>query len=135
MPDGKTYTLPKKERLYGKRIISKLFGANSRSMSVFPLRAVYSTYAAQENTAQTRIMISAPKKNLKLAVDRNRVKRQIREAYRRNKHCLTNENNACKQQVLMIAFIWMDKKPWPSHEVEKKVRNLIQRIAEKTYGC
>ncbi len=104
-------------------------------MSAFPIRAVYHVDDVQEDTMQVRMMVSAPKRNLKHAVDRNRVKRQIREAYRRNKACIANETNAEKPLAVMIAFIWLDKKLWPSHEVEKKVKNLMQRISEKTYGC
>ncbi len=132
---AKAHTLPKKERLYGKNTLDRLFGEGSRSMSAFPIRAVYHVDDVQEDTMQVRMMVSAPKRNLKHAVDRNRVKRQIREAYRRNKACIANETNAEKPLAVMIAFIWLDKKLWPSHEVEKKVKNLMQRISEKTYGC
>lgn len=134
MPEGKTYTLSKKERLYGKDNIDRLFGSDSRSMSAFPIRAVYCTHEAQENTVQVRVMVSAPKKNLKHAVDRNRVKRQLRESYRRNKDCITNEANKESTKALMIAFIWMDKKTWSSQDVEKKVKNLMHRVSEKIYG-
>ncbi len=104
-------------------------------MSAFPIRAVYHIGTVQEDTEQVRMMVSAPKRNLKHAVDRNRVKRQIREAYRLNKACIVNETNAAKLQSVMIAFIWLDKKLWPSHDVAKRVRNLMQRISEKAYGC
>ena len=49
-------------------------------------------------------MVSVPKRCLKHAVDRNRVKRQVREAYRTNKHLLQPKEG----QALLIAFIWMD---------------------------
>lgn len=103
-------------------------------MSAFPIRAVYHVEERQEDTPQVRMMVSAPKKNLRHAVDRNRVKRQVREAYRLNKHIIFNEHNAQKPQAVMIAFIWLDKKLWASQEVAKKVKNLIHRISEKTYG-
>ncbi len=135
MAQATAHTLPKKERLYGKRTLDRLFGEGSRSMSAFPIRAVYHIGTVQEDSEQVRMMVSAPKRNLKHAVDRNRVKRQIREAYRLNKACIVNEANAAKPQSVMIAFIWLDKKLWPSHDVEKRVKNLMQRISEKTYGC
>ncbi len=135
MPQATAHTLPKRERLYGKNTLDRLFGEGSRSMSAFPIRAVYHIGTVQEDTEQVRMMVSAPKRNLKHAVDRNRVKRQIREAYRLNKACIVNETNAAKLQSVMIAFIWLDKKLWPSHDVAKRVRNLMQRISEKAYGC
>ena len=77
-------TLRKAERLYSKIVIEKMFaGGASRSFSVFPLRAVYMSVDRQEVPAS--ILISVPKKRFKRAVKRNRVKRQIREAYRKNK--------------------------------------------------
>ena len=129
------HTLPKEERLYGRSTLDRLFGEGSRSMSAFPIRAVYHIGLVQENTPQVRMMVSAPKRNLRHAVDRNRVKRQIREAYRLNKEYIVNDRNAAKPQSVMIAFIWLDKKLWPSHDVQRKVKNLLQRISEKTYGC
>lgn len=104
-------------------------------MSAFPIRAVYHVEEIRENTPQVRMMVSAPKRNLRHAVDRNRVKRQIREAYRLNKAIIANDHNAEKQQAVLIGFIWLDKKLWSSRDVQKKVKNLIQRISEKTYGC
>lgn len=77
-------TLCKAERLHSKIVIEKMFaGGFSRSFSVFPLRAVYMSVEQQE--VPVSILISVPKKRFKRAVKRNRVKRQIREAYRKNK--------------------------------------------------
>ena len=135
MPPANAHTLPKKERLYGKSVLDKLFGEGSRSMSAFPIRAVYRVDIAQEDSPQVRVMVTAPKRNLKHAVDRNRVKRLLREAYRRNKTYIVNDATAQKKQSVMIAFIWLDKKLWPSYDVERKVTNLLQRISEKVYGC
>ncbi len=135
MPQSDAHTLPKRERLYGRDTLDTLFGEGSHSMSAFPIRAVYHVGEWKEDAPQVRMMVSAPKRNLRHAVDRNRVKRQIREAYRLNKAIIANDRNAEKQQAVMIGFIWLDKKLWSSRDVEKKVKNLIQRISEKTYGC
>lgn len=65
-----------------------------------------------------------PKRYFKHAVDRNRVKRQVREAYRNNKHILPEGS------PLNLAILWLDSKHYPTATVEKKVRNLLQRCAE-----
>ena len=73
-----------------------------------------------------------PKRCLKHAVDRNRVKRQVREAYRRNRYRLVESLGGDGVRGLLIAFIWLDDKLWSTAEVERKVCNLLQRLSEKT---
>lgn len=67
-------------------MIEKMFAGGSRSFSVFPLRVVY--LPVEELEAPVSILVSVSKRRFKRAVKRNRVKRQIREAYRMNKHGL-----------------------------------------------
>jgi len=59
------------------------------------------------------------------------VKRQVREAYRRNKHILLDVLKAQETPVKMImAFIWLDNKIHSSEEVEHKVKKLLTHISE-----
>ncbi len=127
-------TLPKTERLYHKKLIDSLFGGGkSRSMTAFPLRLVYMPLettngqdaiqeAAKEPVSQ--MLVSVPKRNLHRANKRNRVKRQVREAYRRHKDILDDHPFA-------LAFIWLDVKLWTSAEVEQRVVSLLNRVMEK----
>ena len=71
-----------------------------------------------------------PKRYFKRAVKRNRVKRQIREAYRLNKHIL-QEALADKPYNIALAFIWLDKELHSTTELTGKVRTLLGRIADK----
>ena len=59
----------------------------SKSLTAFPLRAVY---LLKSGNPTIQVLISVPKKKLRHAVDRNRVKRQIREAYRHSRQPLLN---------------------------------------------
>ena len=61
-------------------------GGVSKSFSIFPIRVVY--MPVEQGEAPASILISVSKRRFKRAVKRNRVKRQIREAYRMNKHGL-----------------------------------------------
>lgn len=63
-----------------------MFAGGSRSFSIFPLRVVW--LPAEELDVQASILISVSKRRFKRAVKRNRIKRQIREAYRLNKQIL-----------------------------------------------
>ena len=76
------------------------------------------------------VLISVSKKRFKRAVKRNRVKRQVREAYRKNKSLLTDALEA-KGKKLAVAFIWLDDELHASSEVEEKVKKLLQLIAER----
>ena len=122
-------TFRKKERIVSTRLIEMLFGkGDSQSLSAYPLRAVFLQTARQEKCAPVQILISVPKKRFKHAVDRNRVKRQIREAYRQHKQIL--EGEVAEEKQLMIAFIWLSDRHCPSSEIEKKVVSLLQHIAK-----
>lgn len=123
----------REERLRGEALIERLFHREgSRSMAAFPLRMVYMKTASDGAGALPQVLISVPKRCLKHAVDRNRVKRQVREAYRRNRYRLVESLGGDGVRGLLIAFIWLDDKLWSTAEVERKVCNLLQRLSEKT---
>lgn len=129
--EERRYILNKEERLCSKKLIERLFAGGNRSFPTFPLRAVYMPLSSEENTADASILISVPKKRFKHAVKRNQVKRQVREAYRRNKYILLDalkaQETPCK---MVLAFIWLDNKIHSTEEVEYKVRKLLMHISE-----
>lgn len=129
MADLKTYTLDKRERLNSRILIEKLFSGGSKSLPVFPLRVVYMAVEG-EHLPELLLLISVPKKRFKRAVKRNRVKRQIREAFRKNKHILLDVL-APSNRKLALAFIWIDNELHASPEVETKVQKLLQILAER----
>ena len=127
--ENENHTLCKAERLHSRKLIERLFGGGqSRSMSGFPLRVVYiSPSLSSENTelpSSAQMLVSVPKRCFRRAVKRNRVKRQVREAYRRHKSLLEG-------QPVVMAFIWLDAKLYPSSLVEERVAGLIMRVKEK----
>jgi ribonuclease P protein component len=131
MEQQRSHTFSKAERLCSKKLIERLFGGEGKSFPAFPLRVVYMPLTEEEMAADVSILVSVPKKRFKRAVKRNRVKRQVREAYRRNKHILTEALAAQEGAPRMaLAFIWLDGKLHPSVEVEQKVKKLLHHIAE-----
>jgi len=128
MPASESFTLGRNERLKSKLLIDRLFnGGGSHAMSAFPLRMVYLPVEQDEGQATARIMISVPKRCFKHAVDRNRVKRQVREAYRHNKHLLQTKDG----QGMLLAFIWLDATLHDSATVDRKMKNLLTRLSER----
>lgn len=132
MPAGSIYTLSKEERICSKKLVEKLFGGGgSHSMVSFPLRAVYMTLPREANEPQAQIMVSVPKRRFKRAVKRNRVKRQVREAYRHSKHIIVDAMAAHADSKIAIVFIWLDDNLHPSDHVARSVNSLLCRITEK----
>lgn len=125
------YTLRKSERTCSKIAIDNLFkGGHSRSLSAFPIRVVYLVSDTPQQE-QCQIMVSVPKKCFKRAVKRNRVKRQIREAYRLNKAIVTKQMKKYEGKYLTMAFIWLDAELHNTDEIKTKMINLLGRISER----
>lgn len=113
---------PKKEKLKSKKLIDQLF-VEGQSISAFPLRMVYlpTTF---EDPVIAKAGVSVSKRNFKTAVDRNRIKRLLRESYRLNK--VNYFNNLSTQYALMILYIGKDK---PTLEqVETKMNDLFEKF-------
>ena len=129
MSDSPKLTLSKVERLNSRILFERLFTGGSKSLPAFPLRIVYMPVEG-ENLPAATILISVPKKRFKRAVKRNRVKRQVREAYRKNKHILLDALKSSGQKIA-VAFIWLDNELHESADVEAKVVKLLQLTAER----
>lgn len=122
-------TLRKAERLNSKLIIGKMFeGGLSKSFSIFPIRVVYMPLEPVSEPAS--ILISVSKRRFKRAVKRNRVKRQIREAYRKNKHRLLDILRE-QDKRLAISFIYLSDELTDSVTLEEKMETALTRICEK----
>jgi ribonuclease P protein component len=78
------HTFPLAERLKSRKQIDSLF-RSGKSFAVYPLRVFY----RWEGVTPTRVGVGAPKRHFKRAVDRNRIKRLLREGYRLQKESLS----------------------------------------------
>ena len=133
--------LRKEERLCSKKLIDTLFGTGgSHAMTAYPLKAVYRLIDSKTETSvsketvmesKVQVLVSVPNKNFKRAVKRNRVKRQVREAYRKHKSYVTLRVNELTDKQLLIAFIWLSNELIDSVTIEQRVSNLLQRIGER----
>jgi len=118
-------TFSKDERLSGQKIIERLF-SEGKSFTVFPFRIIWlkSTF---ESNFPARIMISVSKKKFKRAVDRNLIRRRIREAYRKNKAEIYNYLNL-QQAQCSICLIYNSDKILDYTEIEQKIKLLLLRF-------
>ena len=120
----------KRERIVSRKLIEQLFSKGSSfSVSAFPLRIVVLETKRVADDIPVQVLISVSKRHFKPAVDRNRVKRQVREAYRHHKQILTEKVQ--QEQTLAIAFIWLADELLESATVEKSVKKLLGKAAER----
>ena len=94
-------------------------------MSAFPLRIVY--MQKERDGEPLQVLVSVSKRHFKHAVDRNRVKRQIREAYRLHKHLLAQR--IPEGISIALAFIWLSDEHYSSQRIEKSVSRLMEKVA------
>ena len=121
--------LPKAERLKSRILIDRLFAGGNKSYSAFPVRIVFMT-VNDETLPTASVMFSVSTKRFKRAVKRNLVKRQMREAYRKNKNILV-EALESKGKKVVVAFLWLDKEIHETSEVEDKMKRLLMLISDK----
>lgn len=120
-------TFKKSERLCSRILMDCLFQGDNRTATAYPLRAVFLP-VEEELQKGISILISVPKKRFHDAVDRNRVKRQIREAYRKNKHALA-EQVAQSGKGLLVALIYVSAEIETTEQIEKRMIRLLDKIS------
>lgn len=124
-------TFHKSERLNSVIAIDRLFNGGSRSFSAFPIRIVYRLEDLKStDTSNIEVLVTVSKRHFHHAVQRNRVKRQIREAYRAYRNPL-KEAITLAQKKILVAFIWQDDKLWDSRDINERIEKLLCRVTEK----
>jgi ribonuclease P protein component len=78
-------SLSEKQRLKAKKAIEVLFG-KSHVYGKYPLRILWNIASEESEEAGLKLLVAVPKRRVKKAVQRNRIKRLIREVYRKNKN-------------------------------------------------
>lgn len=121
-------TFKKYERLCSRLLMDRLFQGDNRSVSAYPIRAVFLPVERSEQQGVS-VLISVPKKRFHDAVDRNRVKRQLREAYRKHKHVLIEQMSE-REQGLLIAFVYVSPQIESTDYIEKRMTRLLGKISE-----
>lgn len=119
------FGLPKSSRLHSRKLIGELF-EEGESLFAHPIKLVYKPGAFSDNEP-VKAAFSVSKRNFKHAVDRNRYKRLLREAYRLNcnelkTHCLENEKQ------LSVMFIYSTKEHHDYAVVQKAMCKLLHKL-------
>ncbi len=113
---------PKSENLKRRKLIEQLF-SEGKSIAVFPIRL---RYLATENKECSQAAFSVPKRNFKLAVSRNQIKRKMREAYRLNKSVL----NINKETHFALLFLYLGKDSLNYKAIDKAMATLLKKLQQ-----
>ncbi|WP_318310993.1 ribonuclease P protein component [Flagellimonas crocea] len=126
--DTLNYSFPKKEKLTNKKLFEALF-TEGKNLQAFPVKLIYLN-TDHKDGASIKVAVVAPKKRFKTAVERNRIKRLLREAYRLNKPLIFNniEGN------FAFIFLYLGKKTPSFEEVNVAVKKLLEAFLKKEFN-
>lgn len=113
-------SFPKIQRLTSKKLIDQLF-EQGKAVNLSPIRVIKFPNPVQENT-ETQVLFTVPSRNFKRAVDRNLLKRRMREAYRLNKSLVPPELK------WLLAYIYIAKEILPYKTIEQKMVEALKRL-------
>ena len=120
------YTFKKEERLCSKKLLEELFHSGS-SFLLYPYRIVWLAQSLQSSVS-AQVVINVPKRRFKSAVDRNLIKRRIREIYRLNKfeelYSFLTDNSA----QLIFGINYVGKNIAEYNFMEKKLKAAIGQL-------
>lgn len=120
-------TLKKAERLYKRDSINQLF-LNGKTINLYPIRVLYNTEAEiEEDGVSLKATWVIPKRSFKNAVDRNALKRKIKEAYRIHKGALQQKLKE-EGKCLHLIFIYNSKEKTSYKIIEDKIILILQRL-------
>ena len=119
------FTLGKEEKLKSKTAIEQLFAEGIR-IKKFPLQLVY---LKNMHTSEFPIKVgfTVPKRSIKLAVNRNRIKRIMREVYRKNKYLFSEKLN----EPYVFMFIYMSNEELKYEDLERSLLKICDKFSIK----
>lgn len=113
-------SFPKKEKLKSRKLIEQLF-AEGESLKKFPVKIIYMEIPTLEHT---QAAFAVPKRSFKSAVKRNKIKRQMREAYRLHKNSLTMGSG----KKFAVLFIYIGREGLAYKTIEGSVIHSLKKM-------
>ena len=123
------FTFQKKDKLKSRKQTQFLF-AKGQSMNAFPIKLIYTLESNEPGSVQTGV--GAPSRTFRKAVDRNRVKRLLREGYRLERpEFITSSVDALNKLRVNLFFLYTDATVISQKEIQEKIKQLLSRLSEK----
>ncbi|RDC58640.1 ribonuclease P protein component [Pedobacter chinensis] len=120
------YTFKKEERLCSRKHLDLLF-KNGSSFLLYPFRISY-LFIDETTEVPVQVVINIPKKRYKRAVDRNLLKRRIREAYRLNKLENFYSQLPTDKGLLLFSIQFVGKEKYDFVFIQKKLIATFKRF-------
>jgi ribonuclease P protein component len=117
------------EHLTGEKLIQKVFGSKHRFL-MHPIKVNFLFNQELKDDVNIKVMVSCPKRNFKKAVDRNRIKRLLREAYRLNKHSLVEALQRAEFN-LVVTLVFIGNEMPDFKYIENKIIQSLKRLEEE----
>lgn len=123
-----SFSFPRPEHLKSRKLIDQLFESGSSAVSA-PVRILWKRVDA-DISSPVQAGFAVPKKQFKRAVDRNLLKRRMREAYRLNKKIIF-DNLTEKSQPLVLLFVYTAKSIAEYKEIEKGIVVTLREVVKR----
>ena len=123
------YTFSKSERLCSKLIIDKLF-KNGAVFYLAPFKVFWLEIPIADCKSNAQLLIGVSKKLIRKSVCRNKIKRQIKEAYRLNKNSLYKTLSISNKQCA-IAILYNSKQISDFNSTQNKILLILQRLQKE----
>ncbi|NND32302.1 MAG: ribonuclease P protein component [Saprospiraceae bacterium] len=126
-PSLKKFSLSSHYRLKSSKALSSLY-KEGRTFSLYPLRVYYAVVEKNNDESILKCAFSVPKRIYKKAVDRNRLKRQMREALRLNKGILLVPDPGQSVHLLIMYF---SNEKLKYQIIEKAMKRILKRLVKE----
>ncbi|MBK8701681.1 MAG: ribonuclease P protein component [Saprospiraceae bacterium] len=123
----------KEEKLKSRKAIADVFDRGTQLFQ-YPFKMYFDVLPEETASCIPQMSVSVPKKKFKKAVDRNKLKRRIREAYRLNNKAL---KTLCIEKALPLSIMWVyiAREIEPYEKIESSLRKLLHKVNEHyTHG-
>lgn len=123
--ESKTFSYNASEKLKSRKLLNRIF-AEGKSINAYPLKVLY--LISETTTKQNLAGVGVSSRNFKKAVERNRIKRLLRESYRLNKNILADA--VLENQQLIVFFLFTGKDLSDATLISEKLPLLMQKIVQ-----
>ena len=129
---SKNFTYQKKDKLKSRKQMQFLFSKGT-AITMHPIRLLYTIEKAEAGIFPNGLLqagVGAPSRQFRKAVQRNKVKRLLREGYRLEKPNFTNSINLTNTR-LNLFFLYVDANVQTQQEIQATIKLLLQKLADK----